>query len=297
MSEMDAKRTGVFISHITEEASVALVLRRYLIAAFGDSFRVFVSSDKESIEAGDEWYQGIIKGLTGVQTVIVLLSQESVRRGWIKFEAGVGRDADAKVIPMVLNRYSLSQVPFPLAGLQGRQLDDLGFVIDSIAKREGIAPAPINIEAYQTEVGRAKADLNYRSLVVTPIMNGHALEFDIENVGNVDLELLMLEVLIPAGAIDPRWVPPRYVEFLASRRIEGRDYNAYELYSPRGALNTPPALRPVITPSMGRYRTQFSVRLDFSQHNTVELRRFWFQLHAVGYATQMESRAFLELTW
>jgi hypothetical protein len=255
---VNAERTGVFISHINEEAPVALVLKRYLALAFGEAFPVFVSSDKESIEAGDEWYQEIMRGLTEVETVIVLLSQESARRGWINFEGGVGRGAGAKVIPMVLSRYSLSQVPFPLAGLQGRLIDDLGFVIDSIATREGLLPVRIDIDEYQAEIRSAETQLNYKSLIVNPVINGQWLEFDIENVGNVDIELLMLEALIPPAAISPTWSVPNQIDILGLRLIESKEYRVYACYSPRGTFNT------------------------------LEDQRIWYQLHAVGYTTLME---------
>lgn len=41
--------SGVFISHITEEKAIAHVLQKHLKLAFGDDFRIFVSSDARSI--------------------------------------------------------------------------------------------------------------------------------------------------------------------------------------------------------------------------------------------------------
>ena len=43
----------------------------------------------------------------------------------------------------------------------------------------------------------AEAKLNYKSLKVEPIVEGNWLYFEVTNVGNVDLELLMFEILLP----------------------------------------------------------------------------------------------------
>jgi hypothetical protein len=56
-------RSGAFISHISEEKPVALVLQKYLKLAFGADFRVFVSSDSKSIGGGKPWFDYIIRHL------------------------------------------------------------------------------------------------------------------------------------------------------------------------------------------------------------------------------------------
>jgi len=57
------QRDGVFIGHITEEKPLALVLQKYLRLAFGEGYRVFVSSDAKSIGGGKKWYTHIIENL------------------------------------------------------------------------------------------------------------------------------------------------------------------------------------------------------------------------------------------
>ena len=52
-----AKRA--FISHITEEAEVAAKLKAALARDFLRMLDVFVSSDGESISAGDDWLKSI----------------------------------------------------------------------------------------------------------------------------------------------------------------------------------------------------------------------------------------------
>lgn len=192
---------GVFISHISEEAPVAEVLKLYLKAAFGEKFDVFQSSDKVSIEVGESWHGKTLEGLRKARSVIVLLSAESCRRSWINFEAGMATDPNVRLIPLILSRFSASLVSGPLAGMECRSIDDIGLVIDAIEQAENIERQQIDIDQYQRDVRKAEEQLNYKSIIVTPIIEGHYLEFDIENQGNIDLELLMLEFSIPTLAV------------------------------------------------------------------------------------------------
>jgi hypothetical protein len=52
------------------------------------SEEVFLSSDKSQIYAGDLWLQKIKEALSAAELVILMLSQRSVARPWVNFEAG-----------------------------------------------------------------------------------------------------------------------------------------------------------------------------------------------------------------
>jgi hypothetical protein len=95
---MDAKE-GVFISHIVEEKAAANRLKDPLRATFGPTLEIFVSSDYESIGSGEDWFNAICGALRVARVVFVLLSEASVDRRWINFEAGVGVGALALVTP------------------------------------------------------------------------------------------------------------------------------------------------------------------------------------------------------
>lgn len=116
----------VFISHITEEAPVAEAIKAYLKRCFGQTFSVFVSSDYDSIQTGEEWYRAIVDGILGARAVIVLLSRYSVDQPWINFEAGVAVGAKKSVLPVWIRSLPPVQVPSPLAGLQVQESCDHG---------------------------------------------------------------------------------------------------------------------------------------------------------------------------
>lgn len=67
-------------------------------------------------------------------------------------------------------------------------------------------PGVINKDAYIEKIRAAEATLNYKSLVVRPFIDRQpCLQFDIENIGNLDIELLMLEFHLPRRVIEPHW--------------------------------------------------------------------------------------------
>jgi hypothetical protein len=113
---------GVFISHIADEAPVADALKAYLKRCFGQAFRVFVSSDYESIATGEEWYRAITSGIMNADVVIVLLSRYSVDRRWINFESGLALGAGVKVLPLTIRGFSPGDVGLPLSQLHLRTL-------------------------------------------------------------------------------------------------------------------------------------------------------------------------------
>ena len=62
----------MFISHISEEASVAAQLKVTLTNDFLGLLEVFVSSDTESIAAGEEWLTSINRVLRESSVFLVL---------------------------------------------------------------------------------------------------------------------------------------------------------------------------------------------------------------------------------
>src|ERR1017187_10665377 len=128
------KNLRVFISHVYEERHAALVLQKYIRHAFGGQVQVFASSDNESIGGGKKWFTHITESLKGSAIVLVLISNASRRRQWINFEAGFGDGAGADVIPISIRGFSLAKLDYPIAGYQGRSVDDLPSILADITR-------------------------------------------------------------------------------------------------------------------------------------------------------------------
>jgi TIR domain len=116
-------RSRLFISHISEEKEFAAQLKTVLTRDFLGLDEVFVSSDTESIGAGEEWLQSVATALRECAIVVILCSPDSVRRPWINFEAGAAWMRDIPIVPVCHQGLVPRDLPVPLSLRQGIALD------------------------------------------------------------------------------------------------------------------------------------------------------------------------------
>lgn len=84
----------VFISHDTRDAKLAEAFSGLLKSVSAGVLKSFRTSDKkgtQGIEYGVEWYPEIIKNIQEASDVVCLLTERSVNRPWILFEAGMAK--------------------------------------------------------------------------------------------------------------------------------------------------------------------------------------------------------------
>jgi hypothetical protein len=84
----------VFISHDTRDADIAEAFANLLSDVSAGTLKSFRSSDRKGsggIEFGAEWYGTIMNKLGDATDVVALLTQRSVDRPWILYEAGVAK--------------------------------------------------------------------------------------------------------------------------------------------------------------------------------------------------------------
>lgn len=117
-----------FISHISEEAEIASHLKKALDQDFLGNLLVFVSSDRESIAAGEDWLNAIDQALRNSKLLLILCSPKSIRRPWINFEAGAAWMLDIPIIPLCHSGLTPHDLPMPLSLKQGLLLDNPGGV-------------------------------------------------------------------------------------------------------------------------------------------------------------------------
>jgi hypothetical protein len=208
------EKEGVFISHWDPEKGVALELQAFLRKAFGDSFKVFVSSDYRSIPGGAMWFSSIMVGLKAAKVVLVLISEHSTDNRWLNFEAGVGLGSEARVVPVVFRNCPKASVGYPFACLQVRDLGDAGDVealLDEIAADTETARNAVDVSAFISEAKRLESSIAQSLVVMKPVvtdMNGElGLTFSLENNGNRDADVLMVELQVPAYYLRPNFHP------------------------------------------------------------------------------------------
>jgi hypothetical protein len=84
----------VFLSHDTRDADLAEAFSKLLSSVTAGVLKCFRSSDKkgvQGIEYGIEWFPELMKKLQEASDVVCILTENSINRPWILFEAGVAK--------------------------------------------------------------------------------------------------------------------------------------------------------------------------------------------------------------
>jgi hypothetical protein len=119
----------IFISHIHEEAEVALALKAYFEEQMGRPLgrkpEIFVSSDRWQMRSGN-WLERIRKDLDSAQVVVLVLSKRSVKRPWVNFEAGAAwwTKPNEAIIPVCLGNLKPGKMPKPYSDLTAWDLEE-----------------------------------------------------------------------------------------------------------------------------------------------------------------------------
>ncbi len=113
----------LFISHISEDAEVAARLKAAIRHDFLELVEAFVSSDGESIRAGEPWLISLGAGLRQADMLLILCSEQSVQRPWVNFEAGAAWMIEKPIVPVCYKGMKPSQLPMPLSTRQGVSLE------------------------------------------------------------------------------------------------------------------------------------------------------------------------------
>ena len=133
----------VFISHINEEAEIANSLKTVLESSFLNIFDVFVSSNPDSIQLGDKWFDRMADSISNAALIIVICSPLSEKRPWINFEAGCGFAHNIPVVPLCHSGLKPADLSFPLSAFQGAELNSqskIQVLFDRIARIINISP-------------------------------------------------------------------------------------------------------------------------------------------------------------
>ncbi|HZV70770.1 MAG TPA: toll/interleukin-1 receptor domain-containing protein [Saprospiraceae bacterium] len=137
----------IFISHDTRDAELAEEFSNLLKSASTGALKSFVSSDKKGtrgIEYGLEWYPAIMDKIDEASEVVCLLTQRSVERPWILYEAGVAKGKlGKKVIGIALGIDQKIAFTGPFAQFQnndGSVTSISKLVLELIRKVPGLDP-------------------------------------------------------------------------------------------------------------------------------------------------------------
>ncbi len=137
----------IFISHAGTDSEVAINFKGYVETHFLGMCDLFVSSQLDSINAGNTWYTKIMDALLESSLMIGLISPNALARGWIYFEFGAITAQKKQAIPVCFGGVSPGQLPAPISHFQAVSLSDvvhLKHLYEIIAKELGCAPPTID---------------------------------------------------------------------------------------------------------------------------------------------------------
>ena len=112
----------IFVSHINDEAEVAIWIKKSISKLLLGGVQFFVSSDRTAIIGGDRWLNKMEEALRDAPIVLVLCSSRSVQRPWVNFEAGGAWIAGKRVVPICHAGMRPPDLPEPLKSLQAYNL-------------------------------------------------------------------------------------------------------------------------------------------------------------------------------
>ncbi len=114
--------TRLFVSHISEEAEVAALIKKMMQEDFLGLVEFFTSSDVGSIDGGDNWLSAVQRAMDEAAAVVVLCSKASVQRPWVQFEIGAAWMKRVPIIPICHSGMQVGELPIPLSLYQGGEL-------------------------------------------------------------------------------------------------------------------------------------------------------------------------------
>ena len=129
-----------FISHEAFAIKEAVELKG-LLNSLNQEHEIFLTSDWDSLEAGNIWMADIFKSLQECDELIVLITRkEAFENLWINFEIGaaIGREKKPKIL--ICGGIDFSEMKYPIKGIHcigtgdtnrwEKEFNDLGYKIN-----------------------------------------------------------------------------------------------------------------------------------------------------------------------
>ena len=136
----------LFVSHISEEKDVAILLKDMMEEDFLGLVEFFASSDVGTIELGVQWLEAVERAIEKADAVIVLCSKASVHRPWVQFEIGAAWMKGLPIIPVCHSGMTPTDLATPLKDYEGADLgtpEGLLALYEMIGRRLKLQRTPV----------------------------------------------------------------------------------------------------------------------------------------------------------
>lgn len=157
----------IFLSHNAKDKPLADIVANTLKLTSIGQIKTWFSSDDRidgGFNAGDNWYSEIHQKAENSDILIALITQNSIDRPWLYYEAGLAKGYKKTVVPICIG-IKRENIKSPLKELQAYQLTDkksfeeflgrilhlLGFTLDTDNFKRPIQKAILNITTHKFE--------------------------------------------------------------------------------------------------------------------------------------------------
>ena len=178
----------IFISHISEEALFALLLKDFIESTFLGQCEVSLSSNAGHSDASAKWLAELDDTLTSAELLFVLCSPKSIRQPWVHFEFGSAWTRKIPITCICHSGQSKSGLPAHLRTFSSFEADDHDFMeqlLNGLATLLGIERLP------RLSYDTMKAEL--RATLVSLAHGGKEGEAKISAVAVSDQEQAVIE--------------------------------------------------------------------------------------------------------
>ena len=135
----------ILISHVSDEALFALLLKDFIESTFLGQFEVFLSSNSGERGVGDKWLVEVDGSLSSAELLLVLCSPKSIRQPWIHFEFGCAWTKSIAITCICHSGLDKVGLPPHLRTFDVLEVENDDFMeqlLNDLAKRFGIKRLP-----------------------------------------------------------------------------------------------------------------------------------------------------------
>ena len=174
---------NILISHVSDEALFALLLKDFIESTFLGQFEVFLSSNSGERGVGDKWLVELDSSLSGAELLLVICSPKSIRQPWIHFEFGCAWTKSMAITCIChsgLNKVGLPPHLRTFDVLEVENDDFMEQLFSDLAKRFGIKRLPrLSYETMKAELRAtlvsiaSSAQASDRAIRAVDLPDGH----------------------------------------------------------------------------------------------------------------------------
>lgn len=146
----------ILISHVSDEALFALLLKDFIESTFLGQFEVFLSSNSGERGVGDKWLVELDGSLSSAELLLVICSPKSIRQPWIHFEFGCAWTKSMAITCICHSGLDKVGLPPHLRTFDVLEVENDDFMeqlLNDLAKRFGIKRLPrLSYETMKAEL-------------------------------------------------------------------------------------------------------------------------------------------------